>query len=381
MISQPEILIQTSDFDTPFVVFCKDRIRENISMLRQLPVDISFAVKSNYSRTCLHEIAPLVDSFDVQSVWEASLVPAGSQIRFHSPLLDKKILSVEGLKQVTANSLAQAAILEGAAPTLRWGCRVTLPEVEANQFISSSDKFGIRSDALPEILSRALYEGRPCRYLHHHSTSRLSDSGTARRLSVELCDLLSQLPESAVAEMDEVCVGGGLEGAGELRTNMCSVVDLMSEILLPIQQRFPHLRVVVEPGRYVVEDSCIVITTVNEVRSGSAGLVAVVDISTGFLIPLAAARFRLAGTVIGKVRQVTLVDASCSPNGVILRVETNIDITAGSRLIVENCGAYTFSCSGPYLHQMPPLLVLDGQTLTCATDRAHLERISREILY
>ncbi len=378
-----DILAQTADLETPLLVFCPDRLRQNIKKLRQFPVEISFAVKSNYSRTVLGEIAPLVDSFDVQSVWEASLIPEGRAIRFHSPLLDKRILRWDSLRQVTVNSLAQATLLSEQAPELRWGCRVTLPAVEADQFISTSDKFGINIDMLPDILTEALRSGRPCRYLHHHSISRLSNPTTARRLSQEFCALLARLPDPVVAAMDEVCIGGGLDGAGELSAKGSAVADVMSALLAPIQQNFAQLRVVIEPGRYLVEDSCFAVTTVREVGTNATGLVAVVDIGTGFLVPLPAARFRLSNAIAGqgRVRWVDLVDASCSPNGMISRAETDAIIASGSRLLIENCGAYTFSCSGPYLHPLPPLWVFEDKKLRCAVGQADLERLSREILY
>lgn len=381
MTDPRDILAQTADLDTPLLVFCPDRLKDNIAELRRFPVEISFPVKSNYSRTILREVASLVDSFDVQSVWEASLLPEGSAMRFHSPLLDMQILTLDALRQVTVNSPEQSAILADHAPNLRWGCRVTLPAVEADQFISTSDKFGVPLDILPDILTEAVRAGRPCRYLHHHSTSRLSDPATARRLSEELCALIAGLPDQVVAAMDSVCIGGGLDGAGELRTKGNAAADLMAELLAPIQQHFSQLHVVIEPGRYLVEDSCFAVTTVGEVRCGAVGLVGVVDIGTGFLVPLAAARFRLFGAVKGTGRRIDLVDASCSPNGVILRAETETVISAGSRLLIENCGAYTFSCCGPYLQPLPPLWVSDGNKLRCAADRAHLDKLSREILY
>jgi diaminopimelate decarboxylase len=376
-----KILAQTTDLDTPILVFCPDILRRNISELRKYPVEISFAVKSNYSRTILDEIAPLVDSFDVQTSWEASLVPNDSNLRFHSPLLDKQIFSKKKLQQVTVNSIEQANELARHAPDLRWGCRITLPAVEAGQFIAKSEKFGIEEDRLADVLLDALRAGRPCRYVHHHSASRLSNPEIAGRLSQELSALLKRLPREVTAAMDAVCIGGGLDGAGELRARGCSVGELMSALLAPIQSQFEGLRVVIEPGRYIVEDACFVVTSVAEVREGAAELVAVVDIGSGFLVPLPAARFRLAGESSGEGRPVVLVDASCSPNGIILRADTSISITAGSRLVIENCGAYTISCSGPYLHQLPHLWVLDGMSWRCATSLSYLEKACREILY
>lgn len=371
------------DVATPFVTFSMSRLEENLRRLRMHPVDLTFPVKSLYSRAVLERLGRLVDALDVQSEWEASFVPPGRSLCFHSPWLDERVLKRDELRQVTVNSAHQARVLARTRPDVRWGCRVALPTVEGGQFVSGPGKFGVEAEMLASVMLDALRDGRPCRFLHHHSTSRLSDPKVAEALSSAFCDLVLALPAEVVAALDGVCLGGGLDGALRLECGPYGLDHIVRSLLSPVRDRLPYLRVTLEPGRFLVEDACIAVTTVQEVRETADRLLAVVDISTGFLIPLAAARFTFVvlSDPSESRRLVELVDGTCSPNGRIAVDVTGARVEPGVRVAILNCGAYTFSCAGPFHSPLPPLWIQEDGSWRCVATTEQMESASRAVLY
>ncbi len=368
---------------TPFLVFSLDKIEANIRRLRSYHVGVNFSVKSLYSREVLRFITPLVDALDIQSEWEASFVPSNASLSFHSPWLNECVLERPSLLQVSVNSLHQAQMLERIRPNLRWGCRVALSSVREEQFVAGPGKFGILEKDLSTLLLEALRNGRPCRFVHHHSVSRLSSADIAEELSSRFCDVLENLPNAVVDALDAVCLGGGLDSVSEVERKGLHVGEVIGALLRPLKSRFPHLRIALEPGRYIVEDACIAVTSVKEVRVFNDHTLAVVDLGTGFLIPLAAARFRfdVLGSQGDTFRKVDLVDGTCSPNGKIATELTGAHLEPGVRVVVLNCGSYTFSCAGPFHSPLPPLWIKQNGEFRCVANALQMIEASYAVLY
>ncbi|MFO7561773.1 MAG: alanine racemase [Enhygromyxa sp.] len=368
---------QLSDTPTPFTIYSLDRVRQNVTALRSAmgsDARLHFAVKALYLTPVLAAIAGQVDAFDVQSLWEASFVPGGPPLAFHSPWLDERIFDLPTLGQVCVNSVAQFEALAARRPELPWGPRISLPRCVNGQFIHEDDKFGVASEALVALLERtkeAGAGGQPCSFIHHHTHSRLGDPESAARVSSVFVEHVSSIEARVRSTIPALNLGGGIDGRLQLHLREQSLNAIVEAIVAPIREQMPGRELVLEFGRVAVEDSAVAVGTISEVRTSSKRDWAVVDLDTGFLIPLEAARFKFVvlDAEPGPVREVALVDGTCSPKGLIARQWTDAILRPGTRVAVLNVGGYTYSCAGPFHSPPPPVWVVDAGESRCAVAR------------
>jgi diaminopimelate decarboxylase len=126
-----------------------------------------------------------------------------------------------------------------------------------------------------------------------------------------------------------------------------------------------HPRVVLEPGRAVVEHAVFMLTTVVATkRLGSGGKAVVVDAGVHVLPTAYYTALDIAPTESKplSVEETTLfgplcMQVDCLASGVRLP-----PLRRGSHLVVKNCGAYADSQSMQFIHARPPVVVVsDGR--------------------
>jgi len=367
---------------TPFIVFSLDRMKRNLALLRRcLPeARLHFPVKCLYVRALLHQVQEHVDALDVQSEWEASLCDPSAPLSFHSPWLDERIFKRSNLAQVSVNSLHQAQRLIAADSTLKWGCRVaTSIGRQTDKQVRS--KFGLNVDELEQLWGFARRAGRQVSFLHHHGSSRLAEPSFANAM---VRNFLADIARTSFGtDIGELNLGGGIDGAYELHRRGVQLSNLLDALVSPVRATLPDCQIVIEPGRFVTEDAGIAVVTVREVRPIGDVTDVVVDLSTGFLIPLPAARFRFAvlGGATVAPGLVRLVDGTCSDAGVISTQVIGTKVEVGSRIAVTNIGAYTTSCAGPFHSEMPELWITTDGRAHCVLDAATQEGNCRATLY
>jgi diaminopimelate decarboxylase len=350
---------QARRLPTPFALADVAAMRRNAARFRRPGVTVSLAVKALYRPELLAELADEVDLFGVQSSYEAQLCPAGARLSFHSPRLDPLALADPRTAHVSLNSAAQCARVRTTfdmhAP--RYGLRVALASTCERAFVRRGSKFGMDTDAAVAETRKGLPGGLA--FVHHHSHARLHDREQAAEVADMFATAVARVTDRIGCPPQALDIGGGWDGGFELRLRGTSVEELLDLQLARLRELNPSpYEVIVEPGRALFEDAMIVVATVDEVRDGDGLVYAIVDVATGFLVPLELSRFRFVvldpEADARAMARVALVDGTCSPRGQIA-TQTSPAVRAGDRVAIVGVGAYTYSIAGHFFAPPAPL--------------------------
>lgn len=344
---------------TPFALVDVAAMRRNARRFHRPGVTLSVAVKALYRPELLAELADEVDLFGIQSDYEAHLCPVDARLAFHSPRLDRLALADARTVHVSLNSAAQCerVRVDRGSHRLRYGLRVALATTDERAFVRSGSKFGLDTRSAAAEIRRGL-PGEPV-FLHHHTHARLQDPREAEEVAGLFATTVTRVSELTDRPPQSLDIGGGWDGGFELRLRGTSVEELLDVQLSAISTLAqPPAEVIVEPGRALFEDAMVVVSTVEEVGHGDGLLHAVVDVATGFLVPLELARFRFATLdpeADGRpLRRVALVDGTCSPKGHIA-TQLAPALRTGDRVAIVGVGAYTYSVAGNFFAPPAPL--------------------------
>ena len=126
-------------------------------------------------------------------------------------------------------------------------------------------KFGLALMDLPEFIALTRDLDVQIIGLHAHLGSGISDLAHWPRVFAELASIAERLPSVRTLNL-----GGGL---GVPHTDSDARIDLaaLNLRLLALRALYPHLRVRMEPGRYPVAESTVLLCRVTQVKSKGKG--------------------------------------------------------------------------------------------------------------
>ncbi|VUT24767.1 MAG: Diaminopimelate decarboxylase [Candidatus Methanolliviera sp. GoM_asphalt] len=230
-------------------------------------------------------------------------------------------------------------------------------------------KFGIPAEEATSIYEKAirLDNIRPIG-IHCHIGSQILDISPYRETIERMMDLVAKLTEIGI-DIKFVDVGGGLgisySGEKERRPS-----DLASLILPIFERRCEEIGIkpilVLEPGRYLVADSTILLTRVNAVKKAYKNFVAV---DAGFNIFIRPAMYEayheiaIANKMNEEAEETyTVVGPICETGDILGRDRKLPKVKRGDLLAIFDTGAYGFSMSSQYNGRPRPaeILVNDG---------------------
>lgn len=365
-----------ANIDTPFVLFDPSRVKNNIDSLRGINAPnsfqfrINFAVKALYMPDLLAYISQYINGFDVQSIRELELLPASAFITMHSPLLKEHDVLNDRINAITLNSLTQVQLIK-KLKRIRdsYGIRVRAADYSEGRFINRDDKFGVDSNDLIESFNTIQKFSENAIYFHLHSLSRVSSQEEALSSIDSFSVDLLRFQERTGIDVQSINLGGGYNGAFEAYRNGGDIKGVIATQIELLRRKFHGITSFsIEPGRYLVEDSCVGIATINDVISRDSLTHVIVDIATSFLITVPLARFVCVPCEIKKsaqgYRKIVISDGTCSPRGQIVEIFTNLDFRIGDKVMFFNIGAYTFSLAGTFFSYLPDVyVVLDSKRI------------------
>jgi diaminopimelate decarboxylase len=282
-----------------------------------VPARIHFALKSCYRPPVLRCLRRLGAGAEVMSALEYDLALAagwdpadivvnglGRSVEFLSRASGSLIIidSLDDLRRVPAGPV-------------RLGVRLR-PPVDGPY--GQPSKLGLEGEELALVLADPRVE-----LLHVHVTSQALDPSP-------YLQALEWLAHTGLP--GDIDLGGGLE---------LPDAPWLAAIGARFAELFPKRRLLLEPGRALVNAAGFLVTTVTAVK----GFNVVVDAGTNCLMPHREATYRVLQPGPGEVR-VNLVDGITSLTSVLLRdVGLERLPRVADRLILGNCGAYTSSMS------------------------------------
>ena len=372
-------------YGTPLYVTDEKRIRERArEFKRAFPsAELLYAAKANWNIAILRIMAEEGFGADVFSDGElyAALL-AGIQkekILFNgnskSPRELKMALEA-GVKISIDSEDELIALAEMADKEIEVSFRVNPNiSVKTHPKIATGlreSKFGIPAEEVVSIYEKAmkLDNIKPIG-IHCHIGSQILDISPYRETMERMMDLVEELTEIGV-DIKFVDVGGGLgisysgEEEGERKLS-----DLTSLILPIFERRCEEIGIkpilVLEPGRYLVSDSTLLLTRVNFVKRAFKNFVAV---DAGFNVLIRPAMYEayheiaIANKMNEEVEETyTVVGPICETGDILGRDRRLPKVKRGDLVAIFDTGAYGFSMSSQYNGRPRPaeILVNDGE--------------------
>ncbi|MFY3305727.1 diaminopimelate decarboxylase [Achromobacter xylosoxidans] len=288
---------------TPLYVYSRAALRAAWDTYRsavgQRPVLVCYGMKANSNLAILKEFARLGAGFDIVSGGELKRALAAgadpAKIVFSGvgkQVWEMRAALAAGVMCFNVESEAELQRLSDVAQEAGQRARVSLrvnPDVDAqtHPYISTGlkeNKFGIPiGAALGAYRSARLLPGLEITGLDCHIGSQLTDISPYFDALEKLLDLVADL-EGIGIRLSHLDLGGGL-GIRYNDEMPPSPKALLDHVFQRLQARGQdHLRLVLEPGRSLVGNAGVLLTTVQYLKHGEARNFAVVDAAMNDLL-------------------------------------------------------------------------------------------------
>lgn len=364
-------------FGTPLYVTSEDRIRENFRRLAGAltahypKVRVLYAAKANGNLAVFKILASLGAGADVFSAGEFALaLTAGMRpelLLFNgsSKTPADLALAVEKGIRVSVDSpdeLRQLDRVAGAAGrtvdiAFRVNPAITVPTHPKIATGLATSKFGIPAGAILDAYREALaLEHVNPTGIHCHIGSQiLAVEPFAREVEV-LIDVAGDLIDIGV-NLSFIDIGGGLGIPYQRETDRAPTPEEYAGAVMPVFLRGikelgiePELWV--EPGRWLVADSTILLTRVNSVKTAHK---AFANVDAGFNLLVRPTMYDSYHAVVAAnkadapaVREYSVTGPICETGDILAKDRMLPELAAGDIIAVLDAGAYGFAMSSQY---------------------------------
>ncbi|MFW5965202.1 MAG: diaminopimelate decarboxylase [Halodesulfurarchaeum sp.] len=366
------------EVETPAYVLDLDRVRENLDRLQAAfpAAGIHYAVKANAGRTLLETLASTAigaeaaSAGEVRRAFEAGFAPASIMYTPVNPPgrdLDAVLSAAGDAITITVGSMDTIDRLGDRGFAGPVAIRVH-PETGAGHSESvatgADAKFGIAIDRITAAVEAATELGMTVDGLHAHTGSGLltEDIPAHRQVVEALASVAQDLP----VDLSFVDVGGGFGvpyREDEAALNLGRIAASTREALAGLDV---SLRI--EPGRYLVADAGVLLTTVNTTKPTVDGVLAGVDAGMSDLLrpALYGSSHPIRNLDAGQGREVTTVSVVgpiCESTDVLAENRGLPRPRRGDLLAIGMTGAYGIEMANQYNSRpRPPVVAIeDGE--------------------
>lgn len=372
------------DFGTPLYLYSMDDIRARLLAIQEVfaPADplIAYSVKANGNLAVLNRLGALGSGADIVSGGElfrarkAGITPGrilfagvGKTDEELRAGLEAKIYSFNVETTGELHRLEAMATEMGARAS--FGVRIN-PDLDAptpHEYTKTGHagaKFG-----LPVPIAVGLYRWaatrpnlRP-RGIDVHIGSQIKDPKPYRQVLRKILEVVHLLKKDGI-NFQYLDLGGGF-GISDEEEGMD--IQALADATLPLLKG-SGLRLILEPGRFLVGESGLLLTRVHGIKRSGSRVFVVTDAGMTELIrPSHYGSFHpIEAVETQKDREVTVVDVVgpiCESGDFLARDRSMPLPRAGEFLAIRNVGAYGFSMASNYNARCRPaeVMVEDGQ--------------------
>lgn len=376
------------EFGSPLFVVSRTRLRDEFRAFRDAfracyqHTEVAYSYKTNYLtaiRAALHAEgawAEVVSGLEYEMARRLDV--AGDRIVFNGPyktdddlrraVTDGAFVNVDSFDELTA--LEEAAAAVGRVPAI--GLRLTVRATP-----QPWEKFGFSVEAgFAEEACRRAASSRRVRLsgLHVHLGTDLTDPASYRTALDAVAPLMRKYDKQHGVRWEQLDVGGGFPNRHRYARTHAGMAPeqvfpaFAEAATKPLGAMLRTLRsrprLVLEPGRALVEHPVFLLTTVVAAKRLPGGAKAAVLDAGVHLLPTAyytALDIAPAERAPLSVEEVTLFGPLCMQVdclGAGLRLPP---LRRGTALVVRNCGAYTDSQSMQFIHARPAVVMVSAR--------------------
>jgi diaminopimelate decarboxylase len=391
-VSIPELV---NRWGTPLYVYSRGAIRERYEELTDalspVPHLIAYSVKANGNLEVLRTLASLGAGADIVSAGElhrARLagIPAdrivfsgvGKTVPELAAALEEGIYGFNVESEGELRALSDLAEVTGktARISLRVNPDVDTPTPHAyTRTGHAATKFGIPIEDSHRLYALAgELPGISVRGVDVHIGSQILEVDPYRRALDQVLELVASL-RSEGHQLEYLDLGGGLgiSYTGEEGISARVYADALVPAI-----RESGLRLVIEPGRYIVGPAGILVTRILYIKQGGGKRFVITDAGMNDLLrPSHYAGYHTVEPVASYGRphcRVDVVGPICE-TGDFLALDRELELTEpGELLAIRTVGAYGFSMSSTYNQRPRPAeIMVEGDQVTLARRRETLD--------
>lgn len=363
-------------YQTPCYVYSKTAILNSYhaytNALSAIDHQVCYAVKANSNLAVLSVLAKAGAGFDIVSIGElARVIKAGGDAkRVVYSGVGKTAADIEyalkaGIGCFNVEAISELSLINQVAKRMDMTANISLrvnPNVDpqTHPYISTGlkeNKFGINHERALEVyqiaqrLPHLAIVGIDC-----HIGSQLTDIEPFMETLDKFIELIAQLQDVGI-KLHHIDLGGGL-GVQYIDEMVTPIGDFINVLLPKLQQL--GLTVMLEPGRSLVANAGILLTSVDVLKPTEHKNFAVVDAAMNDLIrpALYQAEMAVIPTQLADISQPIdqvdipntswdIVGAICE-TGDFLAKNRLLELEVGDVLAITGAGAYGFSMSSNY---------------------------------
>ncbi len=369
---------------TPTYVTSAATVRDRFDSLRDVFPDarVQYAAKANTNPRILRVLRERGAALDTVSLGE---VLAGQRAGFdgdemmytsYAPSPEELAAVLERGVLVNVDSPGQMETVVGAGAE-RVGVRVN-PGVGAghsDEVVTGGKgaRFGVSPEEAVELYERALDAGVEPVCLHAHIGSGFLEPEPLVRATERMCEVVEDLPVTP----EYVDIGGGL-GVPYRRDEDPLDVAALGE---KVREAFDvDAKLVVEPGRYLVAESTVLVTRVNTVGDG------VIGVDAGFNTLLRPAMYDAYHAVTNVSRdddaptgRYDVAGPVCESGDYLAHGRELAEPREGDLLAFHTAGAYGFVMASRYNSRPLPAEVMVDDGVEVVRDREDIEEQFRNV--
>jgi diaminopimelate decarboxylase len=384
---------------TPVYVYSANLIRAQFhaldDALQGIPHRICYSVKANGNLAVLRVLQQAGAGADIVSLGELRRARAVgfapdtivfSGVGKTAAEIEEAVAAGIGFLNVESTSELDvvSAVARRFGGTVRVGIRVN-PDVatETHPYTKTGEKtakFGIPFDDVVNVARRIAADPHlELRGLAMHLGSQLTDVGPYHRGTVKLLELVAAVRASGVATLEALDVGGGL--GVRYHEEQAPTPQAFAEAVVPAI-RAAGLKLLCEPGRYLVANAGILLTRVLYGKHAGGKEFVIVDAGmTDFVRP---SHYNAHHDIVPlkdgarSERTVNIVGPICE-SGDFLALDRRLPaVEPGDLLAVLGTGAYGFVMSSTYNQRpRPPEVMVEEDRFFIARPRETLDDLVR----
>lgn len=370
------------EYGTPLYVYSANTVRVQYRRLAAafalLQPNICYAVKANGNLSLLKLLQAEGAGFDIVSGGELyralAAGVAGSQIVFagvgktEAELVQGLAAKVGWFNVESADELRRLNTLAAArGQTASVALRLN-PDVEpdTHHHISTGgaqSKFGLPVEEARALLRRAVdFPALNISGLHIHIGSQMAEAQpTLRAMDVAL-GLIDEFP--TLTNLD---LGGGFPVPYHATSTHATIEEFAALMIEKLKPYIGRLHFHLEPGRFLVANSAVLVTQVQAIKTMNGQRVVVVD--TGMHHLLRPALYESFHQILPLSESQSLeapcavVGPICESADVLARDRHLPELRPGDRLAIADVGAYGMSMASNYnAHPRPAEVLVEGDT-------------------
>jgi len=371
-------------YGTPVYVTDEQRLRENFRRINsafneRMPTRIHYAIKANNNLSILKILEKEGSHIDAVSIMEVDLcLKAGfSPDRILYTGTGVSTAELKGLVRrgvpINIDSMSEMRRLAEIAPGYPVSFRVN-PDVGAGHHAhvvtgAKTTKFGIPKGAIVNAYSEAMSLGLKPFGIHCHIGAGVQDPEPFLHVTDVMIDIINEIKNVLGLKLKVLDLGGGIGIPYKPEDHEMDVEGLADAIVSRVKEATDVEELALEPGRYIVCDSTVLLTAVNDVKETPEKRFASVDAGFNILIrPAFYGSFHhiAVANKFDSPAELTydVVGPICESGDFIARDRKLPRVAEGDVLVVYDTGAYGFSMCSNYNARPKPaeVLVNEGQT-------------------